>query len=206
MTKQAADVEPVAAVLLAGGASRRFGERNKLLVEIEGTALLRRIAERILAADLAPAIVVNGAEPAETRAVLSGLAVTFVDNPDWAAGMGTSVAAGVAALPASVRGAVIVPGDLPNLSVPMLQRLADMFVRSGMKRIVVPVTATGAQRNPVLWPRSTFEFLSRLSGERGGKTLLDTLGRERLDVVFDDDSLFTDIDTPDDLARYLSET
>lgn len=206
MASLASEEDPVGAVLLAGGASRRFGARNKLLVEIEGTALLRRIAERILAADLAPAIVVTGAEPAETRAVLSGLAVTFVDNPNWAAGMGTSVAAGVAALPASVRGAVIVPGDLPNLSVPMLQRLTDMFVRSGMKRIVVPVTTTGAQRNPVLWPKSTFEFLSRLSGDRGGKTLLDTLGRERLDVVFDDDSLFTDIDTPDDLARYLSET
>lgn len=206
MASRASEQAPVGAVLLAGGASRRFGARNKLLVEIEGTALLRRIAERILAADLAPAIVVTGAEPAETRAVLSGLAVTFVDNPNWAAGMGTSVAAGVAALPASVRGAVIVPGDLPNLSVPMLQRLTDMFVRSGMKRIVVPVTTTGAQRNPVLWPKSTFEFLSRLSGDRGGKTLLDTLGRERLDVVFDDDSLFTDIDTPDDLARYLSET
>ncbi len=66
----------------------------------------------------------------------------------------------------------------------------------------MPVTADGAQRNPVLWPRSAFAALAALSGAKGGKSLLDTLGAERLDVAFDDATLFADIDTQADFDRY----
>jgi molybdenum cofactor cytidylyltransferase len=196
---------PVAAVLLAGGASRRFGARNKLFVEIAGTVLLRRIAERILAAGIAPLVVVTGAERTQVEGALEGLPVSFAANPNWSDGMGTSVTAGVSALPRGIAGAFVVPGDLPNLSTAMLQRLTAEFVRTGCTHVVVPVTANGAQRNPVLWPRLAFEPLQQLSGERGGKALLDTNAWPRVDVMFEDDSVFADIDTPDDLARYLAE-
>lgn len=205
MAGSAAEDGPVAAVLLAGGASRRFGVRNKLLVEINGIALLRRIAGQILAAGISPLIVVTGAECEQAETALAGLPVSFAANPNWADGMGTSVAAGISALPRDVAGCFVVPGDLPNLSTAMLQRLTAEFVRMGRTHIVVPVIADGAQRNPVLWPRPAFEQLQQLSGERGGKALLDTQAWPRVDVVFEDDSVFTDIDTPDDLARYLAE-
>jgi molybdenum cofactor cytidylyltransferase len=99
-----------------------------------------------------------------------------------------------------------VPGDLPNLTEAMFRHLAQEFQAHGARKVVVPVTADGAQRNPVLWPRSAFVALAALTGTRGGKSVLDTLAAERLDVAFDDAALFADIDTRDDLDRFIAGT
>lgn len=192
------------AVLLAGGASRRFGADNKLLARVEGTVLLARLAREILAGGVTELVVVTGAEAAAYRAALAGIDVRFVHNPDWQAGLGGSVATGVAALSPTLAAAFIVPGDMPRLAAATFQRLADAFGDEPGAPIVVPVTAAGAQRNPVLWPRRHFPKLRALAGDRGGKSLLDTLGEERLDVAFADDSIFFDIDTADDYARFIA--
>ncbi len=194
------------AVLLAGGASRRFGVDNKLLAEIGGKPMLANVAGVLRAVGIRDLVVVTGSEQQGYEAALAGLPVRFVHNALWNDGMGGSVAAGVRALAPSSRGAFIVPGDMANLSPDMLQRLAEAFVGAGAETVVVPVTTGGEQRNPVLWPRRLFPDLAALSGVKGGKTVLDRLSSsERLDVAFEDVSLFADIDTRDDYARLIGE-
>ncbi|MDQ8699622.1 nucleotidyltransferase family protein [Hyphomicrobium sp. LHD-15] len=200
-----ADVS-LSAVLLAGGASRRFGADNKLLAEIGGKPMLAKVADVLLRGGIRDVVVVTGAEQQAYAAALAGLPVRLVHNALWDDGMGGSVAAGVRALSATSRGAFVVPGDLANLSSDLLRRLAEAFAGAGGERVVVPVTVRGEQRNPVLWPRRLFPDLAALSGARGGKTLLDRLSSgERLDVAFEDVSLFADIDTRDDYARLIGE-
>lgn len=195
---------PLGAVLLAGGASRRFGAGNKLLAAIEGTPMLARVARAILAGSVGSLVVVTGAAHDDYAAALAGLPVRLVANPRWEEGIGASIAAGVEALPQDVAGAFIVPGDLPHLSADVYLRLGAAFAEAEGDAVVVPVTAAGAQRNPVLWPRRHFPQLAALSGARGGKSLLDTLRAERVDVAFGDESLFQDIDTPEDLSRLIT--
>lgn len=192
---------PLGAVLLAGGASRRFGADNKLLAELDGVPIVAKVAHAILDGVGGEVVVVTGAEHDAYVAALSRLPLRFVVNPSWDEGIGGSVATGVRALSETPYGAFIVPGDLPNLTTDVFRRLGEAFRESGGARVVVPVTARGAQRNPVLWPRRLFPKLALLTGPKGGKSLLDTLDGERLDVAFGDESLFADIDTPDDLAR-----
>jgi molybdenum cofactor cytidylyltransferase len=194
------------AVLLAGGASRRFGSDNKLLASVGGKPILANVAGVILASGVRELVVVTGAEQAAYMAALAGLPARFVHNPRWDDGMGGSIAAGVRALSAGCVGAFIVPGDMANLTADMLRRLAGVFHGEGGTRVVVPVTAEGAQRNPVLWPYRLFPELASLSGPKGGKPLLDGLGHERLDVAFEDVSLFADIDTRGDYARLIGES
>lgn len=194
----------LAAVLLAGGASRRFGLKNKLLADVEGATIVAKVAGEILDGGIDDLIVVTGAEHEAYVEALSDLPVRFVRNPDWDDGIGGSIATGVTALPASHAGVFIVPGDLPNLTADMFRRLAAAFVADPFHPIVVPVTARGEQRNPVLWPRRHFPELAVLSGPQGGKSLLDTLKGERLDVAFEDESVFMDVDTPDDYARLIA--
>lgn len=195
---------PLGAVLLAGGASRRFGADNKLLAEVDGAPILAKVAREILASGVGELIVVTGAEHDAYVTALAELSVRFVANAHWDDGIGGSIAAGVRAVSETPQGVFIVPGDLPNLTATVFKRLGDAFAETAGGRVVVPVTAEGEQRNPVLWPRRLFPGLAALSGPRGGKSLLDTLPDERLDVAFGDESVFADIDTPSDYARLIA--
>src|SRR5205814_5377025 len=87
----------IAAVVLAAGRSTRMGGPNKLVAEIGGKPLVRIAAEQALASRAQPVLVVTGHDRERIEAALSGLAVRFVYNPDFADGLGTSLRAGIAA-------------------------------------------------------------------------------------------------------------
>ena len=76
----------IAAIVLAAGRSTRMGGPNKLLADIGGKPMVRRVVEAALASRARPILVVTGHQADSLRAALAGLDVTFVDNPDYAAG------------------------------------------------------------------------------------------------------------------------
>jgi molybdenum cofactor cytidylyltransferase len=106
----------IGAIVLAAGASERFGAENKLLADIGGEPLVRRVVQGLLRGSIADIIIVTGHERALVETALDTLPVRFVHNENWTSGMASSIVAGVAALPASVDGAYIVPGDMPFLT------------------------------------------------------------------------------------------
>ena len=77
----------VAAIVLAAGRSTRMGDTNKLLADIGGTPMVRRVVEAALASKARPVLVVTGHERSDVAAALSGLDVTHVANPDYATGL-----------------------------------------------------------------------------------------------------------------------
>jgi molybdenum cofactor cytidylyltransferase len=190
----------VAAVLLAAGSSERFGRENKLLAEICGEPLLRRVARVVIAAGLSDVVVVTGHQSECCRGVLKGLAIRYVHNTDWPYGMGKSIAAGIEALHPACQGVFIVPTDMPNLTSTLFVRLRAAFDVSGGSTIVFPVTSTGEQRNPVLWPQAFFPDLRALSGATGAKTLLLRHTRQSHVVPLGSDGEAADIDTLADLT------
>jgi molybdenum cofactor cytidylyltransferase len=190
----------VGAVLLAAGASTRYGAENKLAAEIDGRPLVRIVADFLAAAGLLEIIVVTGAGAEEVERALAGLPARFARNARWQSGMGSSIAAGVSALSPDIAGAFVVPGDMPLLTAPLLRRLIAEFERNGGEKIVYPATPRGEQRNPVLWPREYFPELRALSGREGAKALLKSLSAECVALACDPVA-FVDIDTPADLAK-----
>lgn len=188
-------------ILLAAGSSRRFGEDDKLLATVGGTPLVRVVAETLLKSAAREVVVVTGQNVDAIREALGGLAVKFVDNPQHADGIGTSIAAGIRGLDSRASGAMIVPADMPQLSVALVGALLGVFADGGSRRVVYPATPEGEQRNPVIWPRKYFAELARLSGDKGGKELLSRPAIECDVVVVDDADVFFDIDTPEDLAN-----
>jgi molybdenum cofactor cytidylyltransferase len=193
----------IGAVLLAAGPSRRFGAKNKLLVEISDRPLIRVVAENVRrAGSISEVVVVTGYNRLAIERALHGLQLEFAHNPEWAKGMGSSIAVGVSSLEPNLDGCFIMPGDMPLLRPVLLERLIKKFVRAQETPIVVPVTTSGDQRNPVLWPQRFFGLLTALSGPEGGKRLLNALPDFRKDVRILDDGVFADIDTADDLARW----
>lgn len=193
---------PVAAVLLAAGSSRRFGPENKLLQEIGGIALVRRVALVLAASRVHEIVVVTGPDREAVRAALGGIAVTFAHNAGHAGGMGGSVATGIRAVGANNAGALVCPGDMPGLDAPLIDRLIDAFEASGATRIVYPVLAGGGQRNPVIWPRRLFARLEQLSGEGGAKPILAEHAAECTGIEIVGDARFDDIDTAEELEGF----
>jgi molybdenum cofactor cytidylyltransferase len=193
-------MQRVAAVILAAGESRRFGPDNKLLAEVGGAPLVRRVVDAVQQCGISEIVVVTGHDRLAVEKALDDLPVHFQYNSNWERGMGTSIAAGVSALGVDVDGAFIVPGDMALLSPNLICKLIDVFEEDNGGLIAVPVTARWEQRNPVLWPRSYFSKLASLDGAEGAKKLLAEFGTSCRRLTISDELLFGDVDTPDDLA------
>ena len=190
----------IAAVLLAAGLSRRMGQ-PKLLLPLAGRPVVRHAAERLLAAGLAPVIVVTGKDQAAAASALAGLAVEIVSNPSPEAGQSTSVRVGIAALPPGTEAVLIALGDQPVLPDEVIPRLIDA-VRRTDKAIAAPRYRDGLG-NPVLFRAAVFPELLALGGDRGARSVVERdLGR--VAVVNVDLPMPQDLDTPEDYDRLRS--
>ncbi len=174
------------AVVLAAGTSRRFGQDDKLQADFEGKPVLSHVLDGLATLELGEVLLV-------ARAPLPG--VNHIINPRPEAGMGHSLAMGVAALKAC-DAAFIVLGDMP-LIMPDLCR--EMAAALPGYDIVVPVH-NGQNGHPVLFSSACFDDLRRLSGDHGARDLLRA-GRYRLRHIETGGFILADIDTPEDLNR-----
>ena len=186
----------ISGILLAAGRSIRFG-RPKQLLEIDGEPLVRRVVRQALASSLAGLRVVVGEAAADIRVALRDLDVTVVDNPRFAEGQSTSVRAGLRDLDPDVRGAMFLPSDQPFLTTELIDSLIDAQRRTGA-RIVVPVHG-GSRGSPVLFDRSLFFELEKLTGDVGGRRVMPGYPDDIVEVPVADSRVLMDIDTPDDL-------
>ena len=187
----------IAAIVLAAGRSTRMGAVNKMLVDIGGKPMLRRVVDSTKASKAGPVLVVTGHMAPEVSSALSGLDVALVANPDYATGLASSLKAGIRALSPSCDGALILLGDMPRIAPEHLDALVAAFAPDA---IVVPVHG-GRQGNPVLWPAKYFSKLLQLDGDAGAKRLIGTHAAHVREVDLDTDAIFADIDTPEALAR-----
>ena len=202
MAQAESGTRDVYAILLAAGTSRRFGGGNKLLEDIDGSLLVRRVAERLLGSRLAGVVAVTGFEADLISDALRGTDLQIVHNRDHGAGLSSSLRRGVAAIPGTAAGAMIVLADMPDITPAFVNRLIEAFEQGGSARIVFPVSAEGAQGNPVIWPARYFEELQNLRGDGGAKSLIARYGHETLPVPAENDGLLRDIDTPGDLEAW----
>ena len=185
----------VAVIVLAAGRSTRMGGPNKLLAELDGKKLVRIATEQALASKASGVIVVTGHQADLVEQALAGLDVKFVRNQDFAAGLASSVKAGIAAVPADADGAVICLGDMPQIDAGLIDRLIDDFAADRGHLIVVPV-AEGRRGNPVLWSRRFFQELMTLDGDVGARHLIARHSEAVAEVAVEGEGAFLDIDTP----------
>ena len=188
-----------AAVVLAGGAATRFG-KPKLLEPWGGTTILGRVLDQALSTDgVDDVIVVAGCEGQRTAAAVQDRSVQVVFNEAWATGQASSVRAGVAALPKSTGAAIFLLGDQPQVMPETVAALVRRH-RETLAPMVVP-RYRGQRGNPVLFDRTLFAALLRLSGDTGGRVLVESLQDDVEWLALDVPPLY-DIDTPEDYRRY----
>ena len=188
----------IAAIVLAAGRSTRMGAGAKQLATVGGKALVRIAAETALASRANAVSVVIGHQGERVRSALAGLPIEIVENPNYAEGLSTSLRAGLASLPADTEGAVVLLADMPEITPAMIDRLFEAFDPVAGNLIVVP-TLAGKRGNPVLWSARFFRDLMAVSGDAGGRQLLEANASAVVEVELGP-AAGRDVDTPADLA------
>jgi molybdenum cofactor cytidylyltransferase len=190
----------IAGVVLAAGLSRRMG-RAKLLLPLEGRPVIRITVESVLAAGVAPVVVVTGTQHRELAEALAGLPVTLVNNPAPEAGQAGSIRIGIRALPHDTEAVCIALGDQPFVPSRVMTALLAAL-RTTSKAVVAPRYRDG-RGNPVLFRRETFAELLEVSGDQGARSVIER-DPSRVALVEFDDPMPQDVDTPEDYRRLRS--
>src|SRR5215813_7224347 len=189
--------DAVAGILLAAGSGSRLG-RPKAAVEIDGETLASRGIAVLRAGGAEPAVLVTGAVAVTVPGALA------VHNPDWATGMGSSLVAGLSAVPAGCGAAVIALADQPLVGPDAVARLIAAW-RDGAS--VAVAAYDGAPRNPVLIARAHWPAVIALAtGDAGARPFLRAHTELVTLVECGDTGQPDDIDTPADLDRITGLT
>lgn len=160
----------IVAALLAAGLSRRLG-RPKQLLDWHGVPLVRHSTQTMIDAGVAHVGVIIGHQAAHVRLALAGLAVELTMNPDFADGQGSSVACAARwALGHDADALLIGLCDQPFLQSTHVQQIVAAWSVS-QPAVLVP-RVNQQPTNPVVWSRALLADLSMLTGEQGGRLLV----------------------------------
>jgi molybdenum cofactor cytidylyltransferase len=194
----------IAAIVLGAGRSSRMGGPNKLVAEIGGRPLIRIVVQEALKSRARPVIVVTGHQHDRIEAVLKGLPVKIVHNPDFADGLGTSLRTGIAALPPEADAAIVCLGDMPQVDAAMIDRLIGAIDPDKGALVAVP-TIDGKRGNPVVWSRRFFAELMKVEGDVGARYLIGRYPEAVTEVPLAGTAALTDVDTPEALEAVRKE-
>jgi CTP:molybdopterin cytidylyltransferase MocA len=160
----------IAAVVLAAGASARYGTDPPKQVE-----LLPKVLAALRESSVDATVVVSGAHV---------LPLESVHCPEWERGPGASLRCGLAALPPETEAAVVVLADGPDLDARAVDRVIEDWRANGGD--AVAATYDGVRLHPVLLARAVWSGVP----DEGAKSLPARL------VACDDLKPPGDVDVP----------
>lgn len=195
---------PVVVVLAAGQGSRFGGPVHKLDQAFGASSVLGTTLRHALTSRLPVIVVATQALADEARRVIAARdvvvvpAVGDVAGADRRPGMGSSIAAGVAARP-DAGGWLILPADMPLVQTATLVAVA----RELEHHPVVYAQHCGRRGHPVGFAAELYSELVQLRGDEGARRLVARYPAHGVEV--DDPGVLVDIDTDADLraARAL---
>ncbi|MEO1206362.1 MAG: nucleotidyltransferase family protein [Pseudomonadota bacterium] len=158
-------------IILASGASRRFGVEDKLLANLDGKPVLAHTLQAVALSRVQTIVGVVRPEAAAVCAIFDVFEIgqrrlRIVVNDDAELGMSAAIRAGVSDVMArgaavvtgvarrgedgqldsdAPRGLAILPADMPLIGVDLINELIDVFDAHGGKRVVMPVTRTKSE-------------------------------------------------------------
>ncbi len=187
---------------MAAGASTRMGAIKQLLPWKSSNLLLEAIST-IKNSKCSSVYVVLGAhaEQIKMECHFEKNRVTVVSNPDWSAGLGTSIGYGVKKVLESMErpdGILVCLADQPLLTSAYMDSMIHAFNNVSSKKIVA--TNYGNKAGvPALFPASMYPELQLLQGDKGAKELLESKKNEL--KLLDAKGQLTDIDTKNEYQQ-----
>lgn len=188
-------IEPIAAIILAAGGSRRFGKPKQLLIWKDDN-FINTVIEIAMKARLVPIVVVLGAEAPSITSTIRQKDLKIIINSDWEKGQSSSIRLGVQALleeNSNTMGAFFLQVDQPQTSNSLIE-LMKKEAKTGAQ-IVAPWFCDEVL-SPVYFSKHCFGKLMQIEGDHGGKTIFPHFDVRT--VEWQDERQTIDIDTPED--------
>jgi molybdenum cofactor cytidylyltransferase len=187
------------AIVLAAGASSRFGS-PKQLVRFQRQPLIQRVIAGATELAGTAVSVVLGAYAAEIAATLPPGSASIIVNRDWQEGIGSSIRAAVARLPGACDGVLLLLADQPLVGSHSLNRLAAAWRRQ--PRSIIASRYGAVTGVPAIFPRWCFSDLAALRGDQGARILLRRYADHVVRLAHPEAEV--DIDYPEDLLNLPS--
>lgn len=181
-------------VVLAAGASTRLGE-PKQLVRLDGRPILHTVVSRAAALAGHAVTVVLGAHARELAQLLRHSPASVIVNRQWREGLGSSIRAGVAALPPACDAVLLLLADQVAVTADDLKRLASAW--KGQDGVIAASLYSGTVGVPAIFPRWCFSDLMALRGDHGAKSVLHRHSDRLVRVPMPEAAI--DLDTPEQL-------
>ncbi len=198
----------IAAVVLAAGRASRFGagaSDSKVLAMLDGRPLIAHVLACVAGSRVARCVVVTGHAGEAVAQALDGFTVTRLHNPDYASGLAQSLRTGIAALPATAAGDIILLADMPLVTSATLDALIDAFEAAPSDTEAVVPVHEGTRGNPVLLGRALFGAVATLRGDEGARRLLVGADRRVIACAVDDPGIAVDVDTRERLRALAAK-
>ena len=183
------------AIVLAAGSSTRFG-RTKQLEPFEGVSLAAGALRKAEAVCGKRSVLVTGKDWQEVATTCEPLAGYFVINNDYEQGLASSIACGVRAVAEGADAILLMLADLPLVTTEHLTNLVNAWAKS--PQTIVASAFEDTLGPPIVFPKTDFAALLRLTGDRGARPIIDA-NKERVQAIACEEAAF-DIDRPEDLA------
>lgn len=184
------------ALILAAGASKRFGS-PKQLVRVDGQSLLQRAVAHATEQLGHSVTVVLGAHAAEIAATLPSGSAGVLINRNWQEGIGSSIRCGVQRLPGACDGVLIALADQPLVVAETLRRLIAGWRRQ--PRQIVASHYGSVTGVPAIFPRWCFGDLASLRGDQGARAVIRRYADHVVRLAHPEAAV--DIDYPEDLLE-----
>lgn len=170
----------------------------KALVVLDGEPLVRRALRVLADGGCTPLLVVLGAAADDVRRELPPGVLSIVAE-GWESGMGASLRAGLAAVPAGPEAALVHLVDLPGVTAAAVRRLVTGPVDAHVLR---RASYDGRPAHPVLLGRAHWAAVrASATGDAGARGYLG--GNPDVEQVeCGDVAAPEDVDTPEQLARF----
>ena len=189
----------ISAILLAAGEAKRMGKPKQLMPLGERT-ILEHSLDNLLASRVNEVIVVVGCEADKVSKKAAGRAVRITENPDYKNGMSTSIVKGLGLVGKGTKSVMVVLADQPFINSQIINRLIDEF-ETHKKGIAVPVYK-GKRGHPIIFAIKYKQELLGLTGDTGGKEILERHPEDVLEVDTGSEDIHRDID---DMKSYERE-
>lgn len=186
----------ISGIVLAAGLAKRMGQQ-KLLLNLNRKPILQWVLEAALSSELDEVVCVVR----EPKEIQQGISLQhdklhWVINERAPYGQSTSVIAGLKAISPRSEAALFLVGDQPLIKPDLINGLINLFRKRGAP-IVAP-TFQGQTRNPVLFCRELFPEIFELTGDRGGKGLIEKYRQQAAFLEWREEAPFHDLDTWED--------